>query len=67
MGDGLVGVGGTEEQPLPYGGPGHLARADNPGDHSGDVENPDEHVLLSKTVPEGYRVITVEEMILENQ
>ncbi len=29
-------------------------------------ENPDEHVLLKATAPKGYRVITIEEMILEN-
>lgn len=30
------------------------------------TENPDEHILLAKTAPEGYKVITIEEMILEN-
>jgi Fe-S oxidoreductase len=30
------------------------------------TENPDEHVLLAKTAPKGYKVITIEEMILEN-
>ncbi len=28
--------------------------------------NPDEHVMLKKTTPEGYRVITIEEMLIEN-
>lgn len=30
------------------------------------TENPDEHVLLKDNAPKGYRVITIEEMILEN-
>ncbi|MBR0295099.1 MAG: (Fe-S)-binding protein [Bacilli bacterium] len=30
------------------------------------TENPDEHVLLKENVPEGYKVITVEEMVLDN-
>lgn len=30
------------------------------------TENPDEHVLLIKTAPKGYKVLTIEEMILEN-
>jgi len=30
------------------------------------TENPDEYVALKATAPEGYRVISVEEMILEN-
>ena len=30
------------------------------------TENPDEHVLLEQTKPEGYKVLTIEEMILEN-
>lgn len=30
------------------------------------TENPDEYVALKATCPEGYRVISVEEMILEN-
>ena len=34
--------------------------------HTLVTENPDEHVLLSKTAPKGYKVITIEEMILEN-
>lgn len=29
--------------------------------------NPDEHVLLKLTTPEGYRVLTLEEMLLENR
>ena len=29
--------------------------------------NPDEHVLLKATAPEGYRVLSLEEMILENK
>ena len=34
--------------------------------HTIVTENPDEHVLLKETTPLGYRVITVEEMLLEN-
>ena len=30
------------------------------------TENPDEYVALKATCPEGYRVISIEEMILEN-
>lgn len=30
------------------------------------TENPDEYVALKQTAPEGYRVISVEEMLLEN-
>ena len=40
--------------------------AKNMNCHTLVTENPDEHVLLAKTAPEGYKVITVEEMILEN-
>ncbi len=40
--------------------------AKNMNCHTLVTENPDEHVLLAKTAPKGYKVITVEEMILEN-
>ena len=38
----------------------------NMGCHTLVTVNPDEHVLLGLTAPKGYRVITIEEMILEN-
>ena len=40
--------------------------AKNMNCHTLVTENPDEHVLLAKTAPKGYKVITIEEMILEN-
>lgn len=38
----------------------------NMGCHTIVTQNPDEHVLLKETAPEGCQVITIEEMILEN-
>ena len=38
----------------------------NMGCHTIVTQNPDEHVLLKETAPEGCKVITIEEMILEN-
>ena len=45
---------------------GRWLNAENMGCHVLVTENPDEHVLLKETAPKGYKVITIEEMILEN-
>ena len=45
---------------------GRWLNAKNMDCHTLVTENPDEHVLLKQTAPKDYKVITIEEMILEN-